>query len=314
MAPRREAEAFAAACRFIYVSATAQSTLLPNLITIGAMKCGTTSLHHYLDQHPEISMSREKEPVFFTRDDFMSRLEWYSGLFGDAPVRGESSTGYSVHPLNPGVPERMRGLIPDVKLIYVVGDPLKRIVAQWVESYYTQEDLHPEATYARTVGRPLLEGLRDWEDPYNYYVSKSRYATQLEQYLEHFPAAQILVLDQCDLSDRPGETLREVFAFAGVEEGFESEAFASRHNVGVNRRRRMTTYSLIRRRAMALGVGRVPERVRRPLGQRLGRLFSRPVERPQLDTETLPGLTALLREEANRLRELTGKPFAGWSV
>jgi hypothetical protein len=296
------------------VGVVAQRTLLPNLITIGAMKCGTTSLHRYLDQHPEISMSTQKEPGFFKEDDFLDRLDWYSSLFTEALVRGESSTGYTAYPLSPGVPERIHSLIPDVKLIYLVGDPLKRIVANWVESYYTQEDLHPQAIYAQKAGRPLLEGLQDWDDPYNYYVAKSRYATQLEQYLKVFPASQILVLDQSDLGERTTETLREVFAFAGVDDTFESEAFTSQHNVGVGRRRRLTTYSKIRRRAMALGLDRVPERFRRPIGQRIGRTLSRQVERPKLDTGTLPGLTELLREEANRLRELTGKQFAGWSV
>ena len=105
-----------------------------------------------------------------------------------------------------------------------------------------------------------------------------------------------------------------MFAFLGVDDTFESEAFTRQHNVGVGRRRRLKTYSLVRRRAMALGLERVPERFRRPIGQRLGRAFSRQVERPHLDTETLPGLTELLREEASRLRDLTGKPFAGWSV
>jgi len=39
--------------------------MLPNLVIIGAMKCGTTSLHHYLNLHPEISMSKQKELDFF---------------------------------------------------------------------------------------------------------------------------------------------------------------------------------------------------------------------------------------------------------
>jgi hypothetical protein len=297
------------------VSGIAEKTLLPNLLIIGAMKCGTTSLHRYLDQHPEIAMSTEKEPLVFKDDDFLDRLEWYSSLFTEAPVRGEATTGYTAYPLAPGVPERIHSLIPDVKMIYLVGDPLKRIEAHWVWSYHTQEDLHPQAIHAKKVaGRPLLEGLQDFDDPYNFYVARSRYATQLEQYLEFFPAAQILVLDQSDLRARTTETLREAFAFLGVDDTFESEAFTRRHNVGVDRRRRVTGYSKIRRRAMAFGLERVPERFRRPIGRRVGRIFSRQVERPQLDTETLPGLTELLREEANRLRELTGKPFASWSV
>ena len=288
--------------------------MLPNLIVIGAMKCGTTSLHHYLDQHPEIAMSTVKEPDFFLEDHDREQRDWYEGLFADALVRGESSIRYSSFPLNDGVPERIRSLIPDARLIYIVGDPLKRITAHWVESYYGQADRNPHAIYAQRAGRPLLEGLEDYDDPYNFYVARSRYATQIERYLEAFPASQILVLDQSDLMERRVETLQEAFRFLGVDDTFESRVFMEKQNVGVNRRRRLGAYSHVRRHVMAVGVERLPVRVRRPVGRGLARVFSRPVRRPHLDATTLPGLTALLREETDRLRELTGKPFASWSV
>ena len=63
------------------------NTEMPNLFIIGAAKCGTTSLHHYLDQHPEVSMSEVKEPRYFCRhfDDLglpaVSRRDEYLGLF-----------------------------------------------------------------------------------------------------------------------------------------------------------------------------------------------------------------------------------------
>lgn len=288
--------------------------MLPNLIVIGAMKCGTTSLHHHLDQHPEIAMSTVKEPDFFMDDEHLQGRDAYERLFADAPVRGEASAVYTTYPLAMGIPKRIRSLIPEAKLIYLVGDPIKRIAAHWVESYFGQADLNPAAVYAGKAGRPLREGLEEYDDPYNFYVSRSRYATQLEQYLEVFQASQILVLDQSELRDRPVATLQEAFSFLGVDAGFESPVFTQRLNVGAGRRRRMRAYSAVRQRAMAVGLERVPAGIRRPLGRRLGRVFSRPVERPQLDTSTLPGLTALLKGEADRLRELTGKPFSDWSV
>ena len=55
---------------------------LPNVIIIGAMKCGTSSMHNYLDAHPEISMSRRKELNFFSFDRHWARGEdWYSQSF-----------------------------------------------------------------------------------------------------------------------------------------------------------------------------------------------------------------------------------------
>jgi hypothetical protein len=72
---------------------------LPNLIIPGAAKSGTTSLHKMLGQHPDIFMSRSKEPHYFSRKQTPHGLAKYESLFdqsGDCPVRGESSTSYMV--------------------------------------------------------------------------------------------------------------------------------------------------------------------------------------------------------------------------
>src|SRR5688500_19663917 len=86
---------------------------LPNLLIIGAMKCGTTSLHHYLDLHPDISMSDPKEVRFFDDPAWEERIDWYRGHFDpNAPVTGESSVYYSAYPWIPtshdGSPRRCR--------------------------------------------------------------------------------------------------------------------------------------------------------------------------------------------------------------
>src|SRR5579872_2507705 len=83
----------------------------PNLFIIGAMKSGTTSLHEYLAAHPQIAMSRVKEPGFFVEElSFGRGLEWYLSQF-DADERhrflGESSTHYTKLPVYQGVAERI---------------------------------------------------------------------------------------------------------------------------------------------------------------------------------------------------------------
>src|ERR1700756_770498 len=83
---------------------------MPNLIIIGGLKCGTTSIHHYLGLHPEIQMSKPKELNFF-----VAELNWDLGLDGSASrfddrfkVRGESSPHYTNLPRYEGVAERIR--------------------------------------------------------------------------------------------------------------------------------------------------------------------------------------------------------------
>ena len=134
---------------------------LPNLLIIGAAKCGTTSLHFYLDQHPDVFMARphdshwgQKEMRLFWRDDWRERLEWYEQHFDpSAPVRGEATPSYTHYPFLPDVPRRIHSIIPEAKLIYIVRDPIDRIVAHWAQ---TQEDGD------RT---PLEEALADYDRP-----------------------------------------------------------------------------------------------------------------------------------------------------
>lgn len=101
----------------------------PNLVVIGAAKCGTTSLHEYLNAHPQIAMSREKELDFFVAEKNWSRgLDWYEAQFEDAPIRGESSVSYAAFPEYQGVPERIVRALPDARVIYLVRDPVERVV------------------------------------------------------------------------------------------------------------------------------------------------------------------------------------------
>ena len=109
---------------------------LPDFVVIGAPKSGTTSLWSYLRAHPQIYMTPEKEPEFFNDEEHWSRgVSWYERLFadaGDALVVGEASVRYAAYrPASASVPQRMAGVIPDAKLVYVVRHPVHRMVSTW---------------------------------------------------------------------------------------------------------------------------------------------------------------------------------------
>ena len=109
---------------------------LPNLIIIGGLKCGTTSIHHYLGLHPEIQMSKPKELNFFVGElNWDLGLDWYASRFDNRfKVRGESSPHYTNLPRFEGVAERIREHCPDARLLYMVRDPIKRILSHWVHA------------------------------------------------------------------------------------------------------------------------------------------------------------------------------------
>ena len=93
--------------------------MLPNLVVIGAERCGTSSLHRYLGSHPQVFMSRKKELNFFVAErEWRRGRRWYERQFPtDAPVRGESSPAYTAYPVFSGVPARLAALVPDAKLL-----------------------------------------------------------------------------------------------------------------------------------------------------------------------------------------------------
>jgi hypothetical protein len=276
--------------------------VLPNLIVIGAGRAGTTSLHHYLGEHPDIFVAREKELMFFVEEMNWGRgIGWYERHFPEpAPVRGEASPQYTLYPLYKGVPQRMASLVPDARLIYLVRDPMERLFSQYALNHSMGYD-----------GRSLAEALAAPER--SIYVDAGRYWTQLSRYLDHFPRESILVLDAADLEHRRADVLRSVFGFVGVDSDFVSTSFASVHNMAPERQARAAFRRLSRGVQAGFGYTRY-RRVLAKTPKTLRPFFTSAPERPAIEAGVREELEALYREETAHLREFTGLPFSGWSV
>lgn len=278
---------------------------LPNFVIIGAGKAGTTSLHYYLDQHPEISMSWPKETNFFTREDYMDALDWYMSCFPDRPgLRGEASPHYSNYPRRPHVPERMFALVPEVKLIYLVRDPLQRTESHYYHRYFN-----------RTESRPIDQAFAEVA-PDDAYITASKYGMQLEQYLKFFGLSQMLIVDSRDLKQAREATMATVCSFLGVQ-----PVLAKHLNREIKVRTRSVRTSRTAehvRRSPPAEIGRrmLPVRVREPLFATAKRVLSPAGRVTQVapSPEARERVAGFFRDDAALLRELTGQPFAHWSV
>jgi hypothetical protein len=283
----------------VSVEKTHAGGALPNLIVIGAMKCGTSSMHNYLDAHPDITMSREKELNFFSdADRWALGPEWYRKHFSSSSkVRGESSPSYTNYPRVPGVPERIKSLIPDARMIYLVRDPIDRIVSHYIHS-----------REAGREKRQIDEALRNFED--NKYIVPSLYHSQLERHLRLFPRSQILVISTEELRDQRSETLRNVFDFLDVDREFRSTRHESAYHVSRRKgrlRRAVEGNQLVRRT-----YHHVPPSVVSWVAAR--DRTSPPVARPTLSPAVADALRGYLRKDVDRLREELGRDFPSWSV
>lgn len=278
---------------------------LPNLLIVGAAKAGTSSLHAYLDQHPQVSMSQRKELELFNRPgDWRERLDWYrTNFLVRAPIRGESSPAYSMHPRFGDVPARIHEVIPHAKLIYLVRDPIQRALAHYVEWRFLKVD-----------ERPFEEAFADVEELSNYYVMSSRYAHQVGLYREIFPDDQILVLDQRDLLKKRRETLQRVFRFLDVDEGFWTPEFEREHNVGQQKMLLNSRGWRLADRNLYLPALRLAGALPAPVGRAGLKLIGEEIERPVPDEAMLARLREALRDDAEWLRSYTGDAFDHWSV
>jgi hypothetical protein len=284
---------------------------LPNLLVIGAMKCGTSALHRLLDQHPEISMSRLKEPNFFLpadaeraggpggllgeRSTAARGLEWYEGQFGSAPVRGESSVAYSF-PWFDGVADAVADALAAPRLIYLVRDPVERMLS------------HRDQFAARDR-RPLARALPDPEGP---YLQASSYATALAPFIERFGRERLLVLEQSGLRQEPESVLAETFSFLGVDPGFRPLQGKAEANVSGGKGGAYRLAERVRSSGPGAAVAeRLPRSWRAGVERRL-RVRGSGQPRPEVDRELRARLLQLLEPEIAGLERLTGWDLRRW--
>ena len=208
---------------------------LPDFIIIGAAKAGTTSLYALLDRHPDIFMPTPKEPEFFARDDrYADGIDRYAELFADAAPHqkvGEASTIYSLAPFFGQTAQRIKTHLPDVKLIYVMREPVSRAYSfyvQLIKNYQNvtgdhnvhrtfEEFIAPERDATVAPRDKVLSSANDHlpDDP-ELCLSGSDYVQQIDAYLAQFPREQILFLTfEAFVSDRIA-TLRRITDFIGV--------------------------------------------------------------------------------------------------
>jgi hypothetical protein len=276
--------------------------MLPNLVVIGAAKSGTTSLHSYLDLHPQISMSPTKELNFFVLEkNWPKGVEWYESNFvssDETRILGESSPSYTQYPVFKGVPERMHLVLPEAKLIYILRDPIERIISHYVHNYRR-----------RVENRSISEVLTDLEN--NPYVLWSKYYTQLEQYLDHFPQSSILIITLEDLRRYRQQTLQKVFRFLGVDDSFWSQGFSSILYTSSGKRRRNQIGLLCSRMP---GKGIIKSLLPSSFVKVYRSLSSSKVNRPVLSTRLEQALIDVLKDDIDCLRKYTGSDFDAWCL
>lgn len=185
--------------------------MIPTFLLIGAAKCGTTSLFELLSAHPEIGMSRIKEPDFFSKDPVFQRgWGWYESLFAGQEAKlavGEASHTYTKIEIYPHAVARIAEHLPKAKLLYIVRHPLDRMESGWAQQVYSRVTrLRQDFNTALRI-RPSI-------------VESSLYWKQINAYRNYYPDERIHVMFLEDLKRDPQRELADCFAFLGVNKNF----------------------------------------------------------------------------------------------
>ena len=301
---------------------------LPDFLIIGSPKAGSTALHVALAQHPELFLSTPKEPKFFLCDqrkpdphhqqgpgDAHSAQEWvwdraaYEELFADAPttsLRGESTPFYL---WDKASHRRIRALIPQVKMIAVIRDPIDRAYSNW--GHLWCDGLEPESDFLTACS---LEPARidAGYAPFWRYLETGLYGDQLQHLFGVFPREQVFVLRYRQLIDNTAQVLDEITEFLGVTTGLVSTIPKSNvsnwvPDTQVNRLLQKAV------RAGAVAGAHVPPQIwrqaQRPL---LAALHRGKRRRPGLPAEQRKTLLPYFEADNALLGRLTGIDYSDW--
>ncbi len=285
----------------------------PDFFIVGSPKAGTTALYAYLANHPQVCMSTDKEPNYFSNEQIKAQGLYYKKKNPETEAEylrlfqpeagnlicGEASVSYLYYP---GVAEKIRQFNPKAKIIISLRDPVKRAFSHYLMDYSL--GLVKESFDKIVFEGAAHEKLKLY---YQQYVLLSQYAAQVARYLQVFPKEQVLFFIHDDLVSRPEQEMERLSGFLGID---------YRHATGSLEQKNVTIAAkspLLRwlyqndlfRKFLALLLN---ENTR---GRIKSKLFSKN-NLPELSPGAREFLSALYSPEIPQLEQITGKSLRHW--
>ena len=297
---------------------------LPNFLIIGAQKSGTSSLYRHLRSHPEIFMSRSKEPKYFALDgdefsfnapytlpdtvdrfaDFDRYQELFHGADGALAI-GEASTWYLHSPI---APVRIHAHVPEMKLVAILRNPVERAFSNFLHNRNYLK-IEPLDDFGAAVAAEEKRREEAWGHPW-YYKEKGRYYKHLRRYYDLFDADQIRVYLLDDLKHDPVELLHDLYRFFGVDDTFMPD-FSQRYNVSAQNTRSESVHTFLDKPHPLKSILKpfVPTWLRRRLK---ATVHERNRVKPQIEQSVYNQVQAELQEDILRLQGLINRDLSPW--
>lgn len=205
-------------------------TLTPNFFIVGTPKSGTTSLFHYLQEHPEVFLPELKEPHFFScpevketyyKTKIVDSKEAYLNLYRSTKAFkaiGDLSSSYL---FTKETAKRISLFNPNSKIIIVLRNPVERAISHYL--------MDVNLGYIEVSLTTVLNNKDKYKKFYQEYVELGFYDKQIAIYKEYFPDSQIKIILSSSLYTETEDTLKDIYSFINVSTTFKPD-FNKRHN------------------------------------------------------------------------------------
>ena len=279
---------------------------------VGAPKAGTTSLYHYLSEHPQVEMSSQKEPDYFSdkaiheqgmyyAKNRVNTLDKYESLFvqKESVVYGEASVSYLFYE---NVAEDIKKYNPNAKIIIMLRNPIERAFSHYLMDYrlglISDSFENIIAKKSKHKNAHLF---------YHQYIEVSKYAKQIQRYLDFFEKENILFIDYEDFKKNVSKTVCQVYSFLNISAEFSAD-INTKHNTFTMPKNKVIRliYSFVFLRKILTFLFPIY------LVKNIRVLLFKTDKKPELLKETRSQLRIIFNDDIKKLEEVLAKNYSKW--
>lgn len=295
----------------------------PNFLIIGPPKCASTSLHFYLGQHPEIYVSKIKEPHFFS-DFYNKGIDFYEKYFkdaGNAKAIGEATPDYCFLPF---AMDRIKYHYPSIKLIICFRNPVERAFSHWqmlwsagIEKATFEEAIDINIKQLEYIHFEGLEGEKIWKNKpdtvdkgeswVRAYIEPGMYATILKSLQNKFNTEQIRYFFMDDLKNDFVSTIKDLFTFLEVTPEF-SIPIREEQNVHYDRK----PFRIASKIIGAKNTRQIAKRLPKNIKDIFRRKKLDKIELPKITDKEYQKLWEVYRKDIEELEKITNRDLSNW--
>ncbi len=295
---------------------------LPDFLIIGAARAGTTALHSYLRQSPDIFMPRHKEPNFFAFEgealackgpgaDFINnsvtQLADYTALFDAAPADACLGEASPLYLFSPKAPERIAHHVPQVRMVAILRNPVEQAFSHYL--YAAKYRIEPITDFTEALHREEERMALGWQ-PLFGYSRFPRYAEQLDRFFACFPREQLLIRTYEDYLSDPIRLIADILAHIGADATFRPD-MSEKMNAGGVPKNAVFQDFLMKSNPLTRAIGLVvPKQARLRIRDRLAAINMRRDDKLPKAARTI--LLDRLADDIRRLGPMIGRDLGDW--